>query len=817
MKIQKIVKIVKYKSFQDFAWQPFLNNENFHDSVNIFYGENGSGKSSICNILKNVLNGDDLLNKNLGYKSFGNHKPKEVCLEFDDGTYDFLRKDWNEPGSLDKEQLDRAFFGNWWDKKLSSSNAILFFDREFIAKNVHEYERKTTKVGQEQQSGKLIIEFDSEAINLKSLRDEARKAREVEDQRVKDFNETNKDLLNFSLTDDEQVFFQKYKEKTEDEIKQSQQDIAKERKEMEKTLDTDQGLQKKVSTIQSNIKDLPNVSATLTMASLKTYQALFDFDLKEKTKIEAEQALIDKIKISKPFFDAGIEIRKTHQSQCPFCQSTKEEDGIKKMIDLYNQIYNTIYRTQLEQFEKDKKALLDELLRLTQGLTSFDLNSVFLELKRLDQNYKIPNIYAVDDEKTYKKPVVKEIQELNDKISKLEKPNKENIHRLYTKAKAEFKALESFFKALCDFVGQQNGRILKFKTDNTDEKLQSRIATNTIRIESIDKELSFINGDKITSHKKKEEKQIILIALNATADVAKNKYDIALKKYEEYCSKEVFAGLLSKIQKYFENFNFSFKLKLKTESTGNKTEFPFAFKVLDFDGNERDFKEGLSEGEIQVLSLCFFFAFLDIQKDKDQKILVFDDPITSLDNSNLSYLVDLLAEEQKNFSQTFIFTHHKTFFKFLRKRFDKHCSEYNLIRNKKEFGGSFICKSRAEKFLNKLKNFEADLAKIPPASLDVELKVVEYGQYLRYEVERFIKNNLLHWNANDFPAAIDGIKSNKGIDDDDLDFIKQIYSFCNWTTAHVDVGDENGLSQLKEKIFKFISIHDKSIALVNNS
>lgn len=108
---------------------------------------------------------------------------------------------------------------------------------------------------------------------------------------------------------------------------------------------------------------------------------------------------------------------------------------------------------------------------------------------------------------------------------------------------------------------------------------------------------------------------------------------------------------MSKIQDYFKNFNFSFKLEPKTAPTGNKAEFPFAFKVLDFEGNERDFKEGLSEGGIQVLSLCFFFAFLDIQKDKKQKVLVFDDPITSLDNSNLSCLVDLIAEEQKDFSQ----------------------------------------------------------------------------------------------------------------------------------------------------------------------
>ncbi|MBU1350144.1 hypothetical protein KJ992_00960 [Patescibacteria group bacterium] len=54
MKLKEIKKIKQYKSFQDFDWQPFFNSEKFHDDVNILFGENGSGKSSVCNILKNV-------------------------------------------------------------------------------------------------------------------------------------------------------------------------------------------------------------------------------------------------------------------------------------------------------------------------------------------------------------------------------------------------------------------------------------------------------------------------------------------------------------------------------------------------------------------------------------------------------------------------------------------------------------------------------------------------------------------------------------------------------------------------------------------
>jgi len=785
MKLKSIKKIKGYKSFQDFTWQPFLNNETFHDEVNILYGENGSGKSSIANLLKSVSENKD----------FGKYIPAEACLVFDDGEKNYP-------------------VNNDWDNKISKSS-ILFFDREFVDKNVHlGHRRDKTQNGQEQESGKMIIEFDSDAINLRDVRDKAKKAKDEQDQKIKDFNSANRDSLAFALTDDEKTFFQSYKDKSEAEIKTAKQTLGKEKKEAEKSLETDQGLQKKVASIQSDIKNLPTEEVEISFSDEKTYQAIFDFDLKEQAKIKAEQTLIDKVKTHKSFFETGFEIRKTHQNQCPFCQSENEEAGIKKIVDLYEQIYDTTYKTQVQQFEKDKQTVIDEISQITQAVSDFDLNSIFLELKKLDQNYKIPNIYSVDDEKKYKKPATRELKELSSKITKLAKPNKEVIKELYTKTKTEFEAIEAFFKAIGDFVEQKNKLIAKFKTDNTDEKLQTRIASSGKRIAEIEKELVFINGNKIKEQQKKEQKEKEQKALQDVFATLKTEYDTALKEYEDHCSTKAFSNLLSKIQDYFKNFNFSFKLEPKTAPTGNKTEFPFAFKVLDFEGNERDFKEGLSEGEIQVLSLCFFFAFLDIQKDKDQKILVFDDPITSLDNSNLSCLVDLIAEEQKNFSQTFVFTHHRTFFKFLQKKFKtteykkNKGSEYNIIRNNKEFGGSFICNGKANNICAKLKSFENDLKILAQnGGFSQEQKVIEYGQFLRYEVENYLKNSLLHWNKPNFGNIIDClIENEKTISKDDLKKLKDIYSFCNWTTSHVDVGDDHGLGQLKTKIVDFVAI-----------
>jgi wobble nucleotide-excising tRNase len=779
MKIREIKTIKKYKCFKDFSWHKFFNNGAFNEGVNLLFGENGCGKTAICNILKSVS----------GIKDFWKHFPEETSLLIDNKNHTYENNTWNEK---------------------INEGSILFFDKEFVDKNVQlGHDRGTLQDEQEQASGKIIIEFDSEAINLRSIREKCKKVRDEAEEKFKKFSGDNKNVLEFFLTDEEIDFFQKFKNKTEKEIKEIIADLKKTKEKNERKLTTDQSLQKKSSKIQSDISEIGKKERlNLSLSIYNDYQSLFNFELKERAKIEAEQGLIDKIKIHKDFFESGFEIRKKHPEQCPFCQSKNEEENIKQIIQAYNQLYDSTYKKQYQQFIENKQVLVNELESIKEVIDDFNLSTVFLELKKLDQNYKIRNIYSVEEESKYKKPKTEKIKELKDKISNLKKPNKENIEKLYNVAKIEFEAVEKFFADLNKLITEKNKLIVKFKNDNTDEKLQIRIVENQSKIKEIEAKLDFLNSAKIEKQKKKQEKEKELKVLEKVFDNLKTKLKEDREKYEEYCSKEVFAKLLNKIETYFKSFNFNFKLKLDTErKTQSTKEFPFAFKILDQEDKERDFKEGLSEGEWQVLSLCFFFAFLGIQKDKDQKILIFDDPITSLDNSNLACLVDLISDEQKKFSQTFILTHHRTFFKFLRKKFGKKCNEYNILRNKKILGGSFICKSKPEKFIEKLKNIESHIQNIPPESLDIELKIVEYGQYLRYEVERFIKNDLLHWDKDfDFTKAIDGVKSNQNIAEADLEKIKQVYLFCNWTTSHVDVGDDHGLSQLKDKIKDFTDI-----------
>ena len=77
MKIRQAKTIKNYKSFQDFSWHKFFNAENFHDDTNILYGENGSGKTSVCNILKSLSK----------FRDFSKYFPEEAAVKIDNTDY----------------------------------------------------------------------------------------------------------------------------------------------------------------------------------------------------------------------------------------------------------------------------------------------------------------------------------------------------------------------------------------------------------------------------------------------------------------------------------------------------------------------------------------------------------------------------------------------------------------------------------------------------------------------------------------------------------------------------------------------------------
>jgi ABC-type lipoprotein export system ATPase subunit len=285
---------------------------------------------------------------------------------------------------------------------------------------------------------------------------------------------------------------------------------------------------------------------------------------------------------------------------------------------------------------------------------------------------------------------------------------------------------------------------------------------------------------------------------------------------DNYLTEKAPAIVLNKMTKILERFNLSFKLQPNPISR-TTSEFPFSFKVVDEDGNSRDIKNGLSEGERQLVSLAFFFALNEKTLDKGRKVIVFDDPITSLDSANLKTLADLIHEQvqQKVFAQVIILTHHPLFHKYLAKKQDPNANKFGILKNHGSFGGSFIYFDSGFDTTERLKNCQLDIqTRAQEGGLNVEDVALQYGQLLRISIERFIKNDLLLWSADKFDTVVAGLKEGqskiKKLDQKDIETIVKIYKYCNYSNLlHADKEVLSALTELINHIGHFITTLDK--------
>ena len=434
MVVKKLPTIKKYKSFQDYSWHNFFNTEDFHPKTNILYGENGSGKSSICNILKSVSRN----------KEFTRYLPETAEVMIDNNRY--------------------KYSNNTWDNH-TPKDSMLFFDREFVDRNVHLGRGRGTQQGeQEQESGNLVIEFDGDAINFRAIRDKLAEVKESKNQKLDDFKKSNKRVLDFELDEEEETLFRRYNRRDKNTIKNIRENLGQKRTDLSNKLKTDRQLLQKTREVQA-IQGLVGIDVELNLSPRTSYQKVFNFKLKERAKVEAERSLVEQIKKHKEFFEMGFDVRNEHPNQCPFCGTKNREEEIKQIIKTYNQIYDESYKEQESQFESYKENLITELEQIQNTFNELELDEYFIKIKKLDGQYTIKSLYEVEKEEYFRKlPSLKKIGELKTKLANLGKPTKEDISVLFGEVRNEFVNLKKYFSELARFIKAKNKLIINFQT-----------------------------------------------------------------------------------------------------------------------------------------------------------------------------------------------------------------------------------------------------------------------------------------------------------------------------------------------------------------
>ncbi len=804
MKIKKISKIVGYKSFHDFKWSDFCKaadgSEQSFNPFNLLFGENGCGKSSISEILKDIT-------KHTPFSDLCS-KPTSVELKIDSNIHTYNGTSWNN---------------------YLPQNSILFFDQNFIDDNVHTNgERSNERNKHSQNAGKLLVELDAEAITKKGTE-------EIKKQALDDFETANYTKLNQSFLPQDLEIYAQIKGQNDEQRNQFRRTNVDNYKNTNDTIE-ELKVRRTQTVAVSTITTPSSISLNVSVPAISSLEEIFKRKIENETVLKASEQITLHIQKHKDFIEKGLQILDADQKDnCPFClQSLQGQDDV---IAAYNSFFNQEYKQQKERFIDDINALKAQLKSLVDEARNLPIvfNQTMDSIQKVWIDYEFSKVFFEkvpgSEEKSENENLTffTERKNINDKLVQISLyPEElvtlelalEELKKLDNSTPSYMqlhKAIEEHFVNMTSALNEANRYIQSFAEKFELFKAKySNIETIVQEIEVKQTQLSDLHFTYQFFEKDLFNKIAEYNDLATRKAALKEEHSSAKRDLETYINTHAPTLVLDKMMHFLGRFNLSFTLQ-PHRVTNATVDIPFAFKIMDANGQERNIKAGLSEGERQLISLAFFFAINENVADKANKVLLFDDPITSLDAANLKILSDVIFEQVPAYSQVFVFTHHPLFSKYLSKKENPNPNKFGILKNVPAFGGSFIFFDAARDYdlHNDLKNCHTGLmASAMAGTLNLEECALRYGHLLRLSVERFIKNELLMWNKDDnFSVITTNLKDTQSkirrLSDSDLDNIEKVFKYCNYANfLHADKEASSALNELLAHIGNYLVIID---------
>lgn len=794
MEIRRFTSVKKFKSFVDFEWAKFCRFTNGKDAagapkvqveelgaVSAIFGENGSGKSTLCGILKNLSQHDD----------FGTTAPEHAEVEVEKNGTKTVYKFEN---------------GIWTNGRLNRDD-ISFFDVDFINGHVHTHGNRGNQQGQHSQNaGQLIIDLDAEAHRLRTVRERC-------DGEVIDFKKANDHALKLEVSDADKAYFARFAAMDTVGIAAALEGAKK------ASVETIARLValRKLETRQAEITGIAAVTVLPVpeaIPGLDACKELFTREVKEKAQEGADADVKAHFEKHRSFIESAKGSIPADYSfhNCPLCMQPLANAA--KVIEYYKAAFDQTYETEKKKLLSDVESMETSFAALgeAQSRLSVLTAAAFASLEKIGTTFDIEGLYSVDEktaisEKTDTLAVPGQLSILMDGLESLKTLERKpvDVDAAHTALATYSGKITSMTTEVNSMLALKNAAIATFKAKYVDKStLMSEIGALSAAVTSSDTTTAFLETGKMTAIKEHDEASSKLKILT---DAARDAAD----KLAEHLANTIPTSVIMKMAAILDKFNLNFRLE-HDDPAPNTKSYTFSYKVKDRDGKERQFKDGLSEGERQIISLAFFFAINDGIAGKESKVLVLDDPITSLDASNLKILAELIYKQKDVFAQVIVLTHHPLFFKYLSK--EDNVVKFGVLKNGDQFGGSFVYNDREFDLTKEVKKCSEEITLSATAgTFRPEETVLKYGQLLRIAVERLIKNEVLMWDKGNFKNVLEKLASGKAqlgkLTDADMEAIIDIYNFCNWSnTMHVDKEPTAALSELKMHIGKFTDIVD---------
>jgi wobble nucleotide-excising tRNase len=572
VRIQQVAKFHNYSATGDVEMKP----------LTLIYAENGKGKSTIAAILRSLSDGnpDHIFAK----KTLGSDSPQKIMIQHSNGLSEFKNDMWTQT------------YPN-----------LMVFDSNYVNSNLFSGDR----VEHEHKRNLYFLVIGEKCVSLaKEISDLDSKIRELgpEIQNLKTRIEA-KIKGDFTI---ETFVEMKDRENIEEEILAQKALIT--------SLSNANNIKEKSS---QNLILLPEFDEKKIAFILQKSIDDISADVDDQFKSHCQSLG----KNSEEWIRDGVDFTIDKHRDCPFCG--KPLDG-SKLFEIYKDYFNKAYSDLKKEIEDTKQSFSstfssDTLIKLqtsieqNRNLTEFWSQYISNEFPDLDFN----NIKSIWDQ-LVQQTNQSFLKKNNSPLEKFEFSNVEKeIILKYENLVIQINKQNEIISKVNTAIQQKKNQIEEQSLDNEQIKL-NQLINNQLRYEDGIKNLC---DQYLTSTKDKKDK-------TAEKDQKRKQLDQLTKEEIEKYQHELNTVL--------EKFGVDFRIiETKTSFQGGRPSASYCLSINDEciqlgsqETTDRPgFKTTLSDGEKNTLAFAFFITQLYQDTYLNEKVIVIDDPITSLDNN----------------------------------------------------------------------------------------------------------------------------------------------------------------------------------------
>lgn len=612
------IDIDKFGLFENYKWDTFIGRNEIFRRLNIIYGRNYSGKTTLSRILNSIYE-------------------KQLPLNYENGNFAVTFSD----GSTLTQ------------RNLSTTNLnynLRVYNSDFVKTNLSWLHKDDGTISPFTILGSKNIEIDAKIKEIDELlgKIEENNGLLFEQQEVLKIYNSKKAESSVKINELDAKLTDKAREIKNNapiynvptyQIRTIKSDILEASKQGELTPE-------EISELKKLLKEEEKIAIT----SLQEFKPDFANQINQvnellKKQIKPSEPIIELVNNSllQEWVRQGIDKHKALRETCGFCGNPIDENLWEKL--------DAHFSKESEDLRKEIKLKIDKLEQSKINLTDFFALVKEDFYSNLHSQFETFQKQWNSTTKTY----IKNIDILISQLTEREK----DIFK-----EREITAVTDVSETIYETIIEINKLIAEHSNKSATLKTDQNKARVKLRYSEIVKFLTTINyQNQIVTINKLDEEELIA---KKTFDEINAKVELLneQKRTLEAQSKDESKGA-ELVNQHLTHFFGHSELKLVAE--GNAPNI--LFKIV----RENSYANNLSEGECSLISFCYFIAKMEDElKDEtnsDKLIIYIDDPISSLDSNHIFFmfsLIESIIAKPKKYCQLFISTHNLDFLKYLK-------------------------------------------------------------------------------------------------------------------------------------------------------